>query len=421
MREIRFIHCADLHIDSPFRGLSEVHPDLSGILYQSTYQAFNNIIELAIREKVDCVLFCGDIYDGADKSLQAQLRFRDGLQRLSNADIQSFVIHGNHDPLDSWFATLKWPEKVTIFGGDEAKRVSLIKEGEVVAYIYGISFPKRQIYDNLALKFVREDYEIPSIGLLHTNVGENTGHEPYAPATVEDLSSKGMIYWALGHVHNHKILKSSNPTIVYSGNSQGRNPREAGAKGCCLVTLYPDGDCNLQFVPCDVVRYNTANLDISSCNNVDDVIDSIKEKCEEIADKMDGRHAVILLSLTGRTVLHLELLKGNNLEDLLVRTRECFEGRNPWIWLGKLKLKTAGTYDLEMLRKGNNFISDIISLYDELEDVESPHWEPIRKALEPLFSTWQGQRHLEELSTEEILEIVNEAKSLTLDKLIKSE
>jgi len=113
MKSIKFIHCGDLHIDSPFKGISEIDPVLHDLLYRSTYESFNNIINLAIKEKVDCVLIAGDIYDSADKSLQAQLKFLEGLQRLSDDGIPSFVVHGNHDPLESWSATLEWPPDST--------------------------------------------------------------------------------------------------------------------------------------------------------------------------------------------------------------------------------------------------------------------------------------------------------------------
>ena len=61
----KFNHCSDLHIDSPFKGFSSVEHLLAEILRQSTYQAFQNIVELALKEEVEAGLIAGDIYDGA--------------------------------------------------------------------------------------------------------------------------------------------------------------------------------------------------------------------------------------------------------------------------------------------------------------------------------------------------------------------
>jgi len=135
--------------------------------------------------------------------------------------------------------------------------------------------------------------------------------------------------------------------------------------------------------------------------------------------QVDGRHSMIRLSLSGRTNLHSELKKGDNLNDLMRWVREHFEGRDPWIWLEKLQLNTAGTYDLGVLRKGSDFIADVISLYDELEDQHNDYWKEIQEAMEPLFKMWQGQKYLEELSKDQLLELAREARNATMDKLIR--
>ena len=149
----KFIHCSDLHIDSPFKGFSFVENSLVEALRKSTYQAFQNIVELALKEKVEAVLIAGDIYDGAEKSLEAQLKFRHGLQKLSDKGIDTFIVHGNHDPLDSWSASLEWPERVHVFSGTEVECLPVERNGVVKAHVHGISYPKRDVMENLAQKF----------------------------------------------------------------------------------------------------------------------------------------------------------------------------------------------------------------------------------------------------------------------------
>ncbi|MFP4642433.1 MAG: exonuclease SbcCD subunit D [Dehalococcoidia bacterium] len=423
---MKFIHCADLHIDSPFKGVSDVNPELRELLYQSTYQSFNNIVELAIKEAVDCVLIAGDIYDSANRSVQAQLKFRDGLNRLFDTGIPSFIVHGNHDPLDSWSATLEWPENAFIFPGDRVETKPVTRGGEVIAHISGISFPKRDVYENLALRFQNTEESgpssaeknVPHIGLLHANIG-STGHEPYAPCTVNDLVGKGIDYWALGHAHAASKLRESDPAIVYSGCSQSRHPGEVGQKGCYLVTLEPGAEPDIRFVPTDVVRYQFDTVDISDCTSLDDVISSVGTKCEDISGTMDGRHAVVRLSLTGRTNLDPELRKGNTTDEITERIREELEGRDPRIWLEKLILNTAGTYSLQSLRQGDDFVADVVAIYDEIESGEGQLWEELQERMETLFSNWQGQRYLEYPSKEEMLELIREARSATLDEFVE--
>ena len=419
MRPVRFIHCADLHLGTPFKGISELNPDLGDMLYQSTYMSFDNIVTLAVKEKVDCVLIAGDVYDSEDKSLQAQLRFRGDLSQLSDAGIRTLIAYGNHDPLNGWSATLKWPEGVFAFPGDKVECISLQEQDETIALVYGISFAKRDIKENLSLGFAPTDESIPRIGLLHANVGTNTGHEPYAPCSIEDLCNNRIDYWALGHVHQSSIIRPANPAITYPGCSQSRSPRETGSKGCYIVTLEFGSDPVIRFAPTDVVRYISDSIDISACLSLDEVVDSAVEKCEEMSAKSDGRSLLVRLWLKGRTALHSQLQRANSIPDLLGSIREQLANREQWVWLDRLNLDTAGTYDLDSLRQGKDFIADIVSVFDELQNPGSQRWKELRETFQPLFTKWPGRGYIEELSQDELLGLANKAREQLLDLLLR--
>src|SRR6185295_19947190 len=106
----RFVHCADLHLDSPFRGLGEVSPALQSVLCEATFQAFERIVDLTIKREADCLLIAGDVYDAADRSLRALTRLRHQFERLAERGISVYVCHGNHDPLSGWGARFNFPE-----------------------------------------------------------------------------------------------------------------------------------------------------------------------------------------------------------------------------------------------------------------------------------------------------------------------
>jgi len=412
----KFIHCSDLHIDSPFKGFSSVEHSLVEILRQSTYQAFQNIVELALKEEVEAVLIAGDIYDGAEKSLEAQLKFRRGLQQLSDAEIDTFIVHGNHDPLDSWSASLEWPERVHVFSGTQVECIPVEKNGVVKAYIHGISYPQRDVRENLAQKFSRGNGEGFAVGLLHSNVGHQPGHDNYAPCSMGDLIAGEMDYWALGHIHRFHVLRESNPAVVYSGNSQARHMRESGEKGCCLVTLNENTVPLIQFIPIDAVRYVQGDVDLSGTITLEEVIHVVRSKCEYFTDQTKEREVFIDLSLNGRTQVHSELQRGDSLQGLQGEIRTYFQGRTPSIWLN-LKLDTAGIYDVESLREGKDFIADLVNLFDVEGKRES--FEDLKEVLKPAFETWQGKKYLCDLSDEEIKSFLAQAKSLCLDKLLK--
>lgn len=325
----KFIHCSDLHIDSPFKGFSSVEHSFVEVLRKSTYQAFQNIVDLALKEEVDAILIAGDIYDGADKSLEAQLKFRRLLQKLSDEGISIFIVYGNHDPLDSWSASLEWPERVHIFSGKEVESVPVKKNGIVEAHIYGISYPKRDVKENLVRKFSQDNTGGFAIGLLHSNVGHQLDHGNYAPCSMDDLIAAGMDYWALGHIHRFQVLRESNPAVVYSGNTQARHMRESGEKGCCLVTLNENTVPSIKFVPIDAVRYVQDKIDISGSVTLEEVIHAVRSRCEELVGRIQGRDIFLDLSLNGRAQVHFELQRGDTIRELQEEIRTYFQGGNP--------------------------------------------------------------------------------------------
>jgi len=417
MTAVRFIHCADLHLGTPFKGISEINPALGKVLFQATYQAFDNLIDLAVRKRVDAVLIAGDIYDSEDKSLQAQLRFRRGLERLSEAGIPSFIAYGNHDPLNGWSATLKWPELMHFFPGETVECIPLIKNGETAAQIYGISHAKRNLKENLAVKFQPDEEKVPKIGLLHTNAINSAEHGPYAPCSREDLVKVPLDYWALGHIHKREVLRPANPAIVYPGCTQSTNPGETAAKGCILVTLEYGSEPEIKFYPVDTVRFKAESLDISDYQSIDEISEAAAAKCREAAGAEDNRHVIIRLAITGRTGLDGELRKAGSLANLLEDVRGQLDGKEPVIWVEKLVLRTAGAYDLETLRKGNNFTADLIAIFDEMQKPGMSASEEIKELLKPMFEKWQGSSYLA-LPDEEVLRsLAGEARDQMLDLL----
>jgi DNA repair protein SbcD/Mre11 len=408
MTPFRFIHCSDLHIDSPFKGLGGVRPELAATLREATYKSFQNIVALALHEKVAAVIIAGDVYD-----LQAQFRFRHGLQELSNAGIEVFVAHGNHDPLDGWSASLKWPEQVHVFSGKEPERIPIAQNGIEIAQIHGCSFPTRDVKENLALKFDPGQHAGFSIAVLHANVGGNTGHENYAPCTLEDLIRKGFDYWALGHVHSHQILRAERPAVVYPGNTQARHSRESGAKGCCLVELTHDSAPDIRFIPMDALRYVVSRLNLESALDLDSATEKIQAHCEGLSVEAEDRPVLIRLSLEGRTPINHELRKPGAFDDFADELQTNFEARQIWL---DLKLNTAGTFDIDALKKGNDFIADLLLHYSAVE--ASDHAETIREQLKPMFESWQGRSFLDEISEEELAKILADARDLTLNHLI---
>jgi DNA repair exonuclease SbcCD nuclease subunit len=418
------LHAADLHLDSPFRGMAAVPPFIRGQLLKSTMQALNALVETAIQYRVDFVVISGDVYDHADRSLRAQIRFQKALEMLAAEGILAFVVHGNHDPLDGTQAGLDWPETVTFFGAEEVRKVPAYdREGRLLAYIYGISYPTAAVTQNLAKQFPAADPNVYSIGLLHCNVDGDPRHDNYAPCRKEDLLQCGIRYWALGHIHARRVIHE-HPHIVYPGNVQGRHIRETGAKGCCIVDVGETGETRLSFVALDAIRWFDETVAIDGLLSEQDLRERLDKLLLDIKQSAEGRPAIVRVTFTGRGPLHAVLTREHTLLELAEELRdEQLEraGSEPWVWIESLRVNTGREIDVGGLLEQQSFLGDLLRFSRSLAKDEREFAEFSGRALAPLFSQPKWRELLLPLKEEEEREWLKAAEQLAIDLLFQDE
>lgn len=391
MRAFRFIHAADLHLDSPFKGLSALPAAIRGVVRESTFVALQRLVDAAIEERADFVLIAGDVYDAADRSLRAQLRFQSALAELADAKIPVYVVHGNHDPDDGRKAVLRWPASVRFFASAEAECVEAAdRSGRTLAYIHGWSYPKSAVTDNPLPRFgpVREGAF--NIGLLHTNADGDAGHDNYAPCTKQELISSAMNYWALGHIHSRRIISES-PAIVYPGNLQGRSVKESGAKGCYVVDVSESGGISMRFRPTDALRWHYVPVSIEGLTTEQELRDRIEERLRDCEAESDGRPSLVRIRIEGRGPLHRELRRHSFLQELAEELREEERKRAeaaeeaPFTWLESFQLHTAPALDYAGAAERSGFVADLLRLSAEAAADETAGKALLEQALRPLL------------------------------------
>ena len=422
MKPFSFIHTADLHLDSPFTGISEINDELGSRLAAATFESYKRIVDQCIEREIDFLLIVGDVYDGADRSLRAQLKFRDGLGKLSEAGIPAYIAHGNHDPLDGWSANLDWPEAVHIFGGKSVESLQVTKDNDPVAVIHGISFNKRNIQANLTSKFPQKAIgsdSLFSIGMLHCNVGTNTGHESYAPCTKQDLFNCNVDYWALGHVHTRMIVSEEGCVIVYPGNPQGRHPRETGSRGCYLVTVDENGTATPTFIEVDSIRWEIKEISVTDLYTEQELLAAVHDSVEEVREEAAGRPSVCRIILTGSGPLHRSIARKGILQDILEEIRETEEGEKDFVWVERLVNNTSPAIDVETLTRRNEFAGMMIQRFNDIR-CEEVRLQQLSEVLEPLLSSPGGRKTLEKLNEESLSDLLNRAETLCLDRLLRA-
>jgi exonuclease SbcD len=414
--KFRFIHGADLHLDSPFKGLRSAAPALGQRLWRASFTAFANLVSLAIEEGVDFVLLAGDLFDEQDRSLQAQVLMRKELARLSRAGIETFIVHGNHDHWGGWRAQLDWPEGVHIFPPGEVGGRGVYREGRELARIYGISYPRAAVTDNYARLFRRDPAAPYAIALLHANVEGQSGHDNYAPCTLAELKQAGFDYWALGHIHTRRVLHPEHPVILYPGNTQGRSFRETGARGCYLVEV-AEGRTSYRFCPTHDVAWLEETLSIADLSTEEELLTALQELVEEGTSRDPAGLAIVRLILTGRGPLHTSLQRRGYIEGLLEELRDATGAGSAGIWVDAIELATGAPWDLAALEGEESLVGDFLRLCREAgEDPEL--MQELALALDELYGHNRARRYLDAPGADQLRALLAEAREMGLDLLL---
>ena len=256
---MKYIHTADLHLDSPLRGLSAYADAPAERLRTATRDAFHNLVTQAIDEQVDFMVIAGDVYDGDWKDFNTGLFFIRQMGRLRHAGILVYLLYGNHDADSEMTRGLELPDNVHVFSSRKAETFRI--ETRKVA-LHGRSFKVAATTDNLLPGYPDPVAGWLNIGVLHTALEGNAEHARYAPCSVAELQAKGYQYWALGHVHEHWVQRGD-VTIAYPGNLQGRHIRELGVRGALLVSAEDGEITELERLEVDVLRWHMLDIDVS--------------------------------------------------------------------------------------------------------------------------------------------------------------
>ncbi|KAA1190892.1 exonuclease SbcCD subunit D [Paenibacillus sp. B2(2019)] len=411
MIPFRFLHAADLHLDSRFAGLAHISPAIRSYLRESTFAALGRLVRVAIQENVDFIVISGDVYDVSDASLQGQLRFQEALKELGQQGIHVFLIHGNHDPLDGLRLTTEMPRHVTVFGGEKPDLSTAYrrKDGQEVAIVSGISYPTAKVTDNTAVTFSRKPgSRLFHIAMLHGNVDGDLLHETYSPCSRRDLIERGFDYWALGHIHKRSVLHEK-PAIIYPGNIQGRSIKETGPKGCYVVDVDEAGSATPHFHELDYVRWQVRDLSIEGLSNEAEWIQRVEQVIDDIREELPELMSVVRFRLIGRGDVHKVLAQKGAVEDLLseLQRREAVRAERKdykgLVWVEGFAVESGLAIDRERLLEEDSFLGEMLRITERTEHSAEALEELINSALKPLMENQELRQLLSVTSQEEKL------------------
>ena len=376
---MKFIHTADIHLDSPLVGLAAYQDAPVQQLRTVTRDAFSRLVDAAIGEEVDFMVIAGDLYDGSWKDYNTGHYFCREMGRLNKAKIPVYLLYGNHDSESEMTKKLSLPSNVNVF---ESRKPSTYRIETLKVALHGRSYREAATFENLASSYPEPIAGWLNIGVLHTALGGYAAHQPYAPCSLDELTVKGYDYWALGHVHEHAILQKD-PWIVYPGNLQGRHIREIGERGAVLVTADETGIQSVERLCVDMLRWYVVDVDASVAATLQEVASLAGRAIEQLIFEVTApMHLALRVRIIGKTTTHGELfgLETQLREEILGQVASQGADR---IWVEKVKIETESSVDSLNINTRSDAISELQGFLDEIDEDKQFH-EFLLSELKPL-------------------------------------
>lgn len=360
-----FLHAADLHVDSPLKGLDRYEGAPVARLRNATREALEALVGTALDARVDFLLLAGDIYDRDWQDFHTGLFFREQMVRLERGGVRVFMVQGNHDAQGVISRQLPLPENVTVFS---SRTVQTVQLEDLPVALHGRSFPNRAVDEDWVPEYPAPVTGRFNIGLLHTSLSGRAGHDRYAPTDVAALTDKGYDYWALGHVHHREVVCES-PRIVFPGNLQGRHANETGPKGCDLVRVTPAG-IQSEFMPLDVVRWHRLELDISDVEDVAAFVRRVSRALDQAVERDLERLHAVRVHLTGASALQdLEARQPGTLEAQVRAAAQDLDG--PLVWVEQVRVRLSRPLERGQAAARDDAVGELLRLVDAMMD--DPH------------------------------------------------
>ncbi|WP_250865982.1 DNA repair exonuclease [Caballeronia sp. INSB1] len=360
---MRFIHAADIHLDSPLHGLSAYADAPADMLRNATREAFSELVSAAIDEQVDFMVIAGDLYDGTWRDHNTGIFFCREMGRLRRASIPVYVLFGNHDAESEMTGQLRLPDNVHTFS---MRKPQTFRIDDLKVALHGHSFKEKAVTTNLVTAYPSPVAGYFNIGVLHTALEGGSMHASYAPCSVAELHAKEYHYWALGHVHDYAMWQDAS-TIVFPGNLQGRNIRETGRRGAVIVTVSDTEEVSVERLFIDVLRWESVTVDVSQASTLDEVALAVGRELEALVESSVSSvpHAV-RVTITGATQAHGELfgLETQLRVEVLAQIAAISHDR---LWLEKVKIATKPLAQSEPPTGRTDALADLHGLLIEAE------------------------------------------------------
>lgn len=283
---MKFLHTADLHLDSAFCALGATAADKSR---EAQRKLLERIFELAKRECCDMLLIAGDMLDTVFVTPQTQALC---LSLFADFKNPVLIAPGNHDPFvaGSFYKSAKLPENVFVFSSPELQFFDFPALDATVA---GYAFTSSAMHVSPLAEPIPPRSENGRTLLLCAHAALDAPSSPYAPVLSETLARCGFTYAALGHVHNPS---DTDGTVRYCGTPEGRGFDEQGDKSVIIVSVDGGQVTEIKKHTVSEVRYMSDEVFVGDVGEPSELFERLSRAAEKYRG---GIPTHLRLELTG--------------------------------------------------------------------------------------------------------------------------
>lgn len=355
----RFVHAADLHLEQPLSGVTEVPEHLRELFLEAPYWAAQRVFEAVLAEEASFLILAGDVLDPLKTGPRGPLFLAAQFERLAEHGINVYWAGGRIDTVEAWPSAVRLPDNVHVFPSGRPGEYTFSRDQAPLVRLVGTGRVKGQ-------KIRARDFDGGS------DPGRLSVAIIHGQADPDSLKARSVDYWALGGSHVRSTLFNAPHTAHDPGSPQARHPDDTGAHGCTLVEVDAQRRLRTTLVPCDAVRWQSERVVVDESTHRADLEKRLHDRVQTLKESLPGTELLIRWQIVGTGPLVSQLRHGAISGEILSVLRTEYGAASPLAWSVSLAVEPCeilppSWYEQETIR--GDYLREIRTLQ---RDPETP-------------------------------------------------
>ncbi len=392
MKQITFLHTADLHLDRPFTALGDEQK--AAMRRAELENCLKMMLQKVYEEDIDILIISGDLFEDSYVRGSTVLMLKNLFSELYRTEV--IISPGNHDPIwdNSILKTTSWSSNVHII--EDCTQPLYLEKINTCIYSMGVKNNVMKDYKELLKMKLQPD--VFNILLFHGTVDIPFEANNYNSISSEELFNLNMDYIALGHMHCYQQFTNGKALAINPGSPEPLGFDEEGEHGCVVGSLYYDASgrksVETSYVPTATRYYHNINVDISNCCEDSEVLQRINSSVGECRNSAEGYKPAIDQGSLKSSDLYSFTLTGFISKNYMPDLSKLYKAYENRCFFLKISNKTSENFDFEQYLEEPGIKGEFVRrIFDLLEkESEDERRETLLLALQYGLQALENER-----------------------------